>query len=236
MPSFTSAEILQQLDQCAAEFTFPMLDNGYLYPADTRMSLYRDAQRWAMIIEVLGFMPRAGGVEGIQNCLHCFGNCLKRKPGLNNEDFLTPITDGPSGPLLAEAFGEVVNEQASDCRIRDTVIKIPKELKRFQQKGIILEDPPAVLAFELLRFFIPEYRDRLLATEVELRERIPANLPLILRLDEWYHPDLAEGERPSQNPTFNALAQVLVTGNPGVYRPVEPPNTHWQHWPAGGTL
>ncbi|MCB0212427.1 MAG: hypothetical protein KDJ52_24000 [Anaerolineae bacterium] len=236
MSSFTSEEILQQLDKCAADFTFPMLDNGYVYPADTRLSLYRDEKRWAMIIEVLGFTPRASGINGLQNCLHCFGNCLERKPGTNNEDFLYPIIDGPSGPLFDEAFGEVVNEQVSDFHIRDSVVKIPKDRKLFQQKGIILEKPPSILAFEFLRVLIPEYRDSLLANEAELRDRIPPKLPLILRLDEWYHPDLAENEQPSQNSTFKTLAEVLVTGKPALYRPFESPNTHWKHWPAGGTL
>ena len=236
MSSYTNEEILQQLDKCATEFTFPMLDNGYVYPADTRMSLYRDEQRWAIIIEILGFTPRGGGLGGIQNCLHCFGNCLKRKPGTNNEDFLFSVSDGPSGPLFDDEYGDVVNEKTSNFRIRDTVIEIPRGSTLFQQKGIILERPPSVFAFEFLRALIPEYSDSLLASEEELRERIPPNIPLILQLGDWYHPDLVEGELPSQNPTFKALAQVLVIGDPELYKPVEQPNTHWKNWPMGGTL
>lgn len=33
---------------------FPMLDNGYVYPADVRLTVYRDTQDWLMIIEALG--------------------------------------------------------------------------------------------------------------------------------------------------------------------------------------
>lgn len=234
--SFTSKKILQQLDKCAQEYTFPMLDNGYVYLADTRMSLYRDKKRWAIIIEVLGFTPRDIGIGGIQNCLHCFGNCLKRRPGINDKDFLFPVTDGPSGPLFDDEFGEVVNEQASDLRIRDTVVQVPKGLKLFQEKGIVLEEPPSVFAFELLRALIPECRESLLATEEELRERVPTNLPLILQLNDWFHPDLVKRELPSENPTFKDLAKVLVTGNTELYVPKELPNTHWKNWPEGGTL
>ncbi len=234
--SFTSKIILQQLDKCAQEYAFPTLDNGHIYLADTRMSLYRDKKRWAIIIQVLGFTPRGIGIGGIQNCLYCFGNCLKRKPGMNNQDFLFPIADGPSGPLFDDEFGEVVNEGASDLRIRDTVVQVPKGLELFQEKGIVLEEPPSVFAFELFRALIPEYQDNLLATEKELRERIPANLPLILQLDDWFHPDLVAGELPSENPTFKSLAKVLVTGNTEHYAPKEPSNTHWTNWPEGGTL
>lgn len=37
-----------------------MLDNGYVYLAATRLSLYRSATDWAIAIEVFGFSPRAG--------------------------------------------------------------------------------------------------------------------------------------------------------------------------------
>src|SRR5215471_3716415 len=52
--------ILAVLDRCCDSFTFPMLDNGYVYLAATRLSLYRGASDWAMVIEVFGFSPRAG--------------------------------------------------------------------------------------------------------------------------------------------------------------------------------
>ena len=33
----TVDEILRQLDDSARKFTFPMLDNGYIYPLDVRL-------------------------------------------------------------------------------------------------------------------------------------------------------------------------------------------------------
>src|SRR5690349_24690426 len=52
--------ILSILDRCCDAFTFPMLDNGYVYLAATRLSLFRAAPDWAMVIEVFGFSPRSG--------------------------------------------------------------------------------------------------------------------------------------------------------------------------------
>jgi hypothetical protein len=37
-----------------------MLDDGYVYLAATRLSLYRSADDCAMVIEVFGFSPRSG--------------------------------------------------------------------------------------------------------------------------------------------------------------------------------
>jgi hypothetical protein len=61
-------------------------------------------------------------------------------------------------------------------------------------------------------------------------------LPEVLLLNEWYHNDLANGEMPSENETFQMIAKVLETGNAEFYKPTKEPNTHWKNWPDGGTL
>jgi hypothetical protein len=58
----------------------------------------------------------------------------------------------------------------------------------------------------------------------------------LLVLDEWHHPDLLNGERPSKNETFQQLAKILASGNESLYRPTLESNTHWKNWPEGGTL
>src|ERR1051326_8830794 len=97
--------ILAQLDQAAQDFEFPMLDNGYVYPADTRMSIFRDETRWLMMIEALGVGNRANsGVDLFCNCLHLYGNALHRQPGTNGGDFLYPIPSLPEDPLFADEY------------------------------------------------------------------------------------------------------------------------------------
>ena len=56
--NFDQPGILSILDRCCDAYSFPMLDNGYVYLARTRLSLYRSAADWAMVIEVFGFSPR----------------------------------------------------------------------------------------------------------------------------------------------------------------------------------
>jgi hypothetical protein len=75
-----------------------------------------------------------------------------------------------------------------------------------------------------------------LATPAERHAHVPLELDEILVLDEWTHPDVAGGERPSQLESFQQLALVLETGDISLYRPMTPPNTHWKNWPEGGTL
>ncbi len=89
---------------------------------------------------------------------------------------------------------------------------------------------------ELCRYLAAEACDAVLATPGERRQCVPDTLSEILVLDEWHHPDLVDGELPSANETFKALAQVLITGDLSSYRPLQKPNTHWANWPDGGLL
>jgi hypothetical protein len=230
---FSAQEVLRQLDRCAAAFTFPVLDNGYVYPADVRMTLYRDEARWAMVIEVLGYNVHMGGIEGIDDCLYCFGNCLGRPPGLSPEDTLRPISDDGK-PLFGE--DDAIRTEAPSLLIRGRRVEIPRDLEHYRRRGIELEHPPVLRGFELLRGLLPEHREELFASEEELRERVPEDLPVLLRLDAWKHPDLSEGETPGESPTFQLLAKVLEEGDPELYKTRKKPNTHWKHWPDAGTL
>ena len=209
--SYSASEILAQLDGCAEAFTFPILDNAYVYPAATRMTLFRDAERWAIVIEVLGFNSHMGGTGGIDDALYCFGNCLKRPPGISPEDTLRPVSDGDSGPLFDED-GITLRRSATDLRIRGCRVPLPRGPEHYLERQILLEIAPEVQGFELLRGLLPEHRDLLLATDDELRARVPADLPQILRLEEWSHPDISEGDMPAESPTFQALPKCWRPG------------------------
>ncbi len=58
----------------------------------------------------------------------------------------------------------------------------------------------------------------------------------LLQLEEWFHPDVAVGQLPSENETFQQIAHVIELKDPTMYKPTYKPNTHWSHWPEGGTL
>src|SRR6478735_10688453 len=60
VPPTSEEAILAVLDQGCDDFVFPMLDNGYVYLAAARLSLFRSDDDWAMAFEIFGFSPRAG--------------------------------------------------------------------------------------------------------------------------------------------------------------------------------
>jgi hypothetical protein len=109
-------------------------------------------------------------------------------------------------------------------------VPFPRTQESLAAKGIEARDWPDLWDHELMRALLPEHRLDLLATEAELRRRIPRKLPFFLRLDAWHHPDVAVEEPPSQSPTFQALAEAMVKGDPNRFTLTKPPNTHWSNW------
>jgi uncharacterized protein DUF7003 len=211
-----ASEILQQLDDANQRCSFPNLENGYYYAVDVRLHAYRDDSRWALIIEAVGYSPRAAALSDV---LHYYGNCLTSgEPGFENEDFLDRIDNWHQ--IEDREFPE--EYQGGPIVIRGQSITVPGE--------------PGEELYEVFRRLVPEHRDLLFATEDELRRRIPADLPKVLQLEEWHHPDVSVDELPSGSPTFQELAEVLSTGDTGRYDATRAPNTHWTNWPESGSL
>jgi hypothetical protein len=233
---YTAEDILEQLNICADEFTFPMLDNAYVYLIDSKLSAYRDEKRWVLIIEIIGYSYRGGGHNGITNCLHVFGNCLPLGSGIQNENFLYITDNSDEGETFDEEFGQSLNPNVGSMLLRKEKIQVPQDIDFYSSAGVELEESSKIMIWEFLRAINSSYKERFLATEEEIRQRIPSDLPQILELNEWCHNDLANGEKPSENETFQMLAKVLETGNSAFYQPTLEPNNHWRNWPEGGTF
>ncbi|MBS2000189.1 MAG: hypothetical protein JST44_01705 [Cyanobacteria bacterium SZAS LIN-5] len=233
--TFTESEILGQLDDCALNFDFPMLDNGYIAPADVKLHAFADELRWAIIIEDLGYHTRTGDHDGMTDCISYYGNCLTRKPGSANEDFLVVTGDGPDGKTFEDETNWYLRKPIGQITIRDELVSYDCTREKLEQLAIPLQDTQAS-GTQLLRSLVPRYRNLFFATERELRRRIPFDLPCLLSLSEWHHPDLAGDELPSVNETFQQIARVLHNLDSALYAPSLPPNTHWSNWPEGGNL
>jgi hypothetical protein len=214
----TTSSVLGQFDLCNDQAVFPSLDNGYYCPIDVRMHLFADADRWAWIVELVGYNPRGLNVIDV---MHVFGDCLTRgEPGFENEDFLDRIDN----------FDDIHDEGDSDNSRGGVPVVV---------RGVPIPDtlPGGTPLVDVFRSLVPEHRDLLLADETELRARIPADLPRVLVLDEWRQPlDLWDDNEPSDYELYRQIADVLVSGDPARYQPDGPPTTHWSNWPDAGTL
>jgi hypothetical protein len=236
---YSAADILGQLDEHARAFTFPVLDNFYVALADVRLTGYRDDRRWAQVIEVLGLNTSTGLPEGLENTFYTYGNCLLRPAGIG-PFHQAVIANDPERPAFSQDEDDrdwyCVREDAEVVLIRGRRVHIPRDRGVYGDRGILLDEGEPIYAETLLRVLAPEYRDLLFATEQELRACVPADLPAILRLHGWYHPEDFDEQPPSDCITFQKIAEVLATGDPNRYSVDEDNNnTHWSHWPAGGS-
>lgn len=239
-------QILAVLDTCCNNFRFPMLDNGYVYLAATRLSLYRTEDEWAMVIETFGYSPRSWLPD---TCIYTFAsticdrdipkgygpkeisNLLALNP-YNDMRFVYPIESGD----WQDDMDFVAAEKPTELVVRGHRQPIPS-FEEYAIRRITLQHSPRVQILELCRFLADDVRDLVLATADERRMSIMPSMVQILQLEEWHHPNVVDSnERPSGSETFQQLAQVLATGDKELYRPSQRPNTHWRNWPAGGSL
>ena len=137
--------VLGVLDSCAQSFSFPMLDNGYIYPAGARLSVFGDREDWAIVIETFGYSPRAHvptlNVETFASRLHNrqaaaayysdsgdYETHVRANPH-NESVFFTPLEDGPWIDI------EHVAAEAAEVTFRGERTRLPA-LSDYEALGI----------------------------------------------------------------------------------------------------
>ncbi len=216
VPAFTAEGVLRACDEAADQAIFPMLDNGYYYPVDVRMHAFARRDQWLLLIETVGYNQSNG----------------------NLADVVTRIGAAAGESATADMVGFFDRLDNHDDLLNDDDSRIRAGAPAAVVRGRSLPTPRTVGCpiWEFCRTLVPEHRDLLLMNHDEVDQFRPSGLPLILRLEEWRHPDLLADEMPSDTETFRQIARALQYQDPALYRPAEAPNTHWSNWPHGGTL
>lgn len=209
--STTAAAILMELDRAAEASDFPVLDHGYVFLAATRLSAFRSKTDWAMVIEVFGFSPRAGVPDtSIFTCGSCLYNRYSPNGFANQsayEQYVSEKTELRSAqPIDSAAWQDrddfkLVSNDASDVSVRQKTIPLPA-LDVYERYDIRLEKAPRVQVIEVCRWLAAVERDRVLATPEERSISVEPSLTQLVQLEEWHHPDIANGELPSSSNTL----------------------------------
>ena len=244
MSTYSRADILKALDDEDVYNFFLDLEAGYFYTAGSRINLYADKSRWAIVFEKSGFGNRSGRAEIV---LNYFGNCLLNLDRAGYEDkyicnskWLTLIT-GEAFKKIEEGF-ELVSKKANVVDVRDTKLSIEQDLDKYKARGIEIQyfdNPNNQIDFQsLVRYLDETNPEALRATDNELRTSIPNDLPLLMKIDKWHHKSYLEygGQKPSSYETFQLIADVLVTKDVKVWNPTLEPNNDWRNWPEAGGM
>lgn len=180
------------------------------------MRAFGDAERWALVVETVGYNPRGGNLIDV---VYTFGNCLTSgAPGFENEDFHDRIENM-----------EDVESWDDPERYSGTAPLV------IRGNAIRITAPKGAELYSVFRWLVPAHRDLLFGDDAEVRRRLPADLPQLLQLEEWNQPDPFDTP-PSQSETYQLIAVLLASLDPSRYRPTLAPNTHWSNWPESGSL
>ena len=253
---FTANDIVESLDNCIIDepnWFYMDLGHGYLYTANSRLTLYADDDRWAIVFEKNGYGNRAGRIE-LE--LNFFGNCLRNLDRVGADDryfcnakWIT-LVDGDALKEI-ESYWESVSTTANSVRLRDQRVAIPAEKEDFAKwvpdiVGADDEESPRPRFQDLGRYLAFEYAGLCHATDAEKRLCVPADLPQIRTVDAWHHRQYSHyvngperrliGEAPNTYETYPLLAEVLASRDLSRFRPTLPPNNHWSNWPEAGSL
>jgi hypothetical protein len=252
MVAFTKQDILRDLDnawQTSPYKFFPDLEEGYFYTAGNRITLFADKKRWAIVFEKSGYANK-GLASQIE--LTYFGNCLQnlKKAGLDgryncNATYYNLISH-ESFRKIADGF-ELIKPDAKTVLVRDTLVPIEHDYKKYIKKGINISDyknPNKLIDFVALTRYLDETSgDLFRATDIELHTYLPNDIPKIIEIDQWHYKpygpayeDQGLSVKPSSYETFQMIAEVLVSGDKSKWKPTLSPNNNWRNYPEAGEL
>ena len=245
--SYTKQDILNELDNSNNPFkSFPDFEDGYFHISGSRINLFADSTRWAIVFEQTGYHNRNLDVE-----IHLtyFGNCLINlsNAGINKEiniKYIKLIEETKLKKLEAEF--EHISNSSKFINVRNTNLPIEHDFKKYKVNGINISkfnNPRNLIDIVSLIRYLDEFHSELFrANENELRTCLPKDLPKIMDINKWYHKNYAtiggvvEGEKPSNYETFQQISDVLINRNSSFYKPTILPNNDWRNWPNAGQL
>ena len=244
---FTQQDILFYLDQFDQEtyHFFIDLEHPYFHTAGSRLTLYADETRWAIVFEKSGYSN--AGVRG-EIDLTYFGNCLVNLQSEGSQEGFTSnsksviLIDGDEIHRIENDSNELVAPAVTHVKVRDVLLKIEHDKQVYKERDIndvgFDENEPLVDIPSLIRYLDEEHTDLFRATKEELVLCLPKGLPCIMQIDQWHHAAYyqGDGEKPSEQETYQLIAEVLVSKDITKWKPVLSPNNDWRNWRNAGYM
>jgi hypothetical protein len=259
--TFTQQDILHYLESYDQETYHFHIDfeHPYFYTAGTRLTLFADEKRWAIVFEKSGYSTgnNCGEIE-----LAYFGNCLQNlKSGIVGDE----TTSNMISVILINAtdleqiddgeFKELVSKSKDKIKVRDTLLTVEHDISKYRVKNIKLQDhdnPKGLVDFpSLIRYLDGEHPAVFRATDEELRSCLPSDLPKLMQINQWHHkaynknkylnsPTTSAVEeivtKPSDYETYRMIANVLVTRDTTKWKPTLKANNDWRNWLKAGSM
>lgn len=259
--SFTQQDILHYLEETDQETYHFFIDfeHPYFFTAGSRLSLYADENRWAIVFEKSGY--NTGNFCGeIQ--LTYFGNCLQNlKSGIPGDESTSNIktviliNNNDLEKIDNSEFACLVAPDKNTIKVRDTFLNIEHDTLKYIAKNIqreAYENPNNLIDFPTLIRYLEEENPKIYrATDEELKICLPADLPMLMQIDQWHHEEYrkyklltspteyhyqVDGKKPGDYETYRMIADVLVSKDTTKWRPTLKANIDWRNWLNAGHM
>lgn len=129
----------------------------------------------------------------------------------------------------------LIDKNSSTIKVRDTLLPF--------------EANNQINTYDLIRYLEAKKPALFKATDSELWQCLPSDLPKLMQIDNWNHQPYSKhknmispsayvieetGTKPSKNETYKLIADILVTKDTTKWKPTLPPNNDWKNWPRAG--
>ena len=243
---YTKEDILNNLDDVQPFKTLPFFAASAPNLGGSRITLFADSTRWAIVFETTDL-----GEYG-ELVLYTFGNCLvnQSREGLqgqflSNVSFFRIISSDSYYQIVDtndSSFG-LIRKDVKSLMVRNQQVSVDQNIEKYEAKGIYIRDylnPQKLIDYpSLVRFLEDDNKELFRATDDELMQLLPKDLPKLFVIDEWHHKDYHDpldgvnkpfGDKPSTQESYRRIADVLVTKDIGKWKPWLPPKNHWKYW------
>ncbi|WP_163411010.1 DUF7003 family protein [Flavobacterium ajazii] len=261
--TFNETEILEQLDLAAngtpskyypigqpqdIKYNFFLdLEHGYCETAGSRIHLYGDSTRWAVVFEKSGYQNRGTSAEieldYVGNCIDYPVDKYPERNYITNSGRIILIDSGEferienKDGVEMETF-ELIDKGIKDIKIRDEFIPFDNNYKNYEKVGIQIRDydnPKSLIGFGDLIRYLHETNPKLIsARENEIRKHIPKDIPKLMTIDEFHFVSpYDKANLPSKQETYKLIAKILTTRDITNWKPTQKTNNSWKNWESG---
>lgn len=226
--AFSATNILEILDKGADTYDFPMLDNNYFYLGKEKLLLFRNGNEWLIVFQEISFSIKA---KKFSNIITVFGNYVDKNGIILNKEI---ISESPNDKMFDDNYKFLLNPLRFKVIIKGTEREFNPTKNDYKNLGIDIDDDKMPNEAKIIRYLTGIIPNELLFTADELLEicgRKNSNLDVFMVLEDWYHPDLINDEKPSETLCFQSLAEALEKNDRSLFKcPEEEYNTHWSNW------
>ncbi len=202
-----------------------------------RLSVFRNQTQWVVAFETITYVPPACAY---MHNIYLYGNCIKNQVLWREEELPVRIAVSELWDEATEAF--LIQRHHFRILWRDRWIEFTPTPEEYTSAGIVFPterqhtndlEPLELLAYLCWKlnspFFLSEQALRAVVQEATGDEG--GDLRLLFQTCEWQHPNVAEGERPSEVPGMRVLARLIALGDTSVWQAFDPRwvNTRFAH-------